>query len=520
MNDDKLIEQLTETICAEQTPTPEDDTAKKRTRRSGVLLHLTSLPGKYGIGSFGAEALAFIDRLASGGFTVWQTLPFCMPDRYGSPYSSYSAFSGNPFLIDLDLLAEQGYLTEEELASELQDSPWLCDFERLQETRLPLLKLAAKRAMSNEAVIQAVSKFCDCHPQIAEFCLFMALKAANNDLPWYEWNTEKYDPSEEDAWKFLQYEFCREWEAVKAYAHEKGILLVGDIPIYVAYDSSDVCANAQNGIFDLDAKGHLKNVAGVPPDFFAKDGQFWGNPLYNWEKMREDGFSWWKARLRHLLSQFDGVRIDHFRGLESFWSIPAEAETAMEGRWVKGPGEEFIREIQSVVREVSEDGTERFVIAEDLGVITQEVADLVAFSGFPGMRVFQFAFTGDPLSPHLPHNYPKNCVAYTGTHDNNTLLGYLWELDNDTRSQMLSYCGYDDPDWRFGLDAMIRTVLQSHADLVVLPIQDLLGYGADTRLNTPGTAVGNWRYRVTAEQLNGIDFEKFKYKNRLYGRCE
>lgn len=491
-----------------------------RTRRSGVLMHLTSLPGKYGVGSFGKEAFDLIDRLKAGGFSVWQTLPFCMPDSYGSPYSSYSAFSGNPYLIDLDTLVEDGFLTWLEVESETQDAPWLCEFERLQKTRIPLLKKAALRALGDASVAKAVADFCEANPQIAQFCRFMALKTANGDLPWFEWTTDVCDPAEESAWQFIQYEFCRQWEKVKTYAHENGITLVGDIPIYVAYDSSDVYANRNAGIFDLDADGHKKSVAGVPPDFFAKEGQLWGNPLYNWKAMKADGFSWWKARLRHLLSQFDGVRIDHFRGLEAFWSVPAESKTAMDGKWVKGPGKAFIREIRKVAEEASADGTERFVIAEDLGVITKEVAELVEYSGFPGMRVFQFAFVGDPETPHLPHNYPKNCVAYTGTHDNNTLLGYLWELDDHTRREMLDYCGYTDPDWRGGLDAMIRTVLSSHADLVVLPIQDLLGYGADTRINTPGTAEGNWRYRVTAEQLDSIDWAKFKYRNRLYGRCD
>ena len=481
-------------------------------------MHLSSLPGKYGIGSFGKEAFDFIDRLKSGGFSVWQTLPFCMPDSYGSPYSSYSAFSGNPFLIDLDILKEQGYLTEAELRSELQDAPWLCEFDRLLETRIPLLRRAAARALADPETAAKVATFARENPEIAAFCRFMALKTANGDRPWFEWTVETADDAEVDAWCFMQYEFCRQWSLVKRYANENGILLVGDIPIYVAYDSSDVYANKDRGIFDLDAEGRKKNVAGVPPDFFAEEGQLWGNPLYNWRVMKEDGFAWWKARLRHLLSQFDGVRIDHFRGLEAFWSVPADAKTAMEGKWVKGPGKAFIREIRAVVKECSEDGTDRFVIAEDLGVITKEVAELVDYSGFPGMRVFQFAFVGDPESSHLPHNYKENCVAYTGTHDNNTLLGYLWELDDDTRRTMLEYCGYTDPDWRNGLDAMIRTVLASHASLVVMPIQDLLGYGADTRINTPGTAEGNWRYRVTADQLDSIDWQRFRRKNELYGR--
>lgn len=487
-------------------------------RKSGVLMHITSLPGKYGSGTFGIEAFNFIDRLKEGGFSLWQTLPFCMPDSYGSPYSSYSAFSGNPFLIDPDTLVRKGYLTKDEVLPELQKSPWLCDFEKLNETRIPLLRLAAKRALSDPFVQREVAAFVDRNPEIAEFCHFMALKTANHGAPWFDFTTEEADPAEESAWQFMQYEFALQWAAVRQYANQNGISLIGDIPIYVAYDSSDVYANLGSGIFDLDEDGKRKNVAGVPPDFFAEEGQLWGNPLYQWKTMRKDGFAWWKARLRHLFSQFDGVRIDHFRGLESFWSVPADAETAMAGKWVKGPGKAFIRMIREVVEEEKQKGHDAFVIAEDLGVITEEVAELVEYSGFPGMRVFQFAFMGDPHSPHLPHNYPENAVAYTGTHDNNTLLAYLWELDDETRREMLSYCGYDDPNWEAGLSAMIRTVLQSHAAITILPIQDVLGFGADTRLNTPGTATGNWRYRITSEQLASIDMKHFRRLNTLYER--
>ena len=482
-------------------------------------MHISSLPGGYGCGSFGKEAFRFVDRLTAGGFTVWQTLPFCMPDTFGSPYSSYSAFSGNPFLIDLETLYEHGLLTKDELDSERQSSPWTCEFDRLKRTRIPLLKKAAARALDDAAVRRAVAEFSERHPEVKEFCRFMAQKERNGDLPWFEWSTEDFDPAVEAAWKFMQYEFCREWDAVRRYANGNGIRLIGDIPIYVAYDSSDVYSNRERGIFDLDENGQRRNVAGVPPDFFSEDGQLWGNPLYNWDRMREDGFSWWKARMRHLLSQFDGVRIDHFRGFASYWSIPAGARTAREGRWMRGPGMELIRALRDTAEEYKKEGASPLIIAEDLGVVTEDTAILLRESGFPGMRVFQFAFVGDPNSPHLPHNYPENCVAYTGTHDNNTLLGYLWELDDKTRGEMLAYCGHEGA-WTDGLDAMLRTVLESHARLVVFPVQDLLGHGSDTRLNTPGVAEGNWRYRVTEEQLNAIDLGKFKEYNLLYGRYQ
>ena len=480
-------------------------------------MHVSSLPGRYGIGSFGKEAFSFINRIRDGGFSIWQTLPFCMPDRYGSPYSSYSAFSGNPFFIDLDLLFEKGYLTRGELLNEIESSPWLCDFERLWKTRIPLLKRAAFRALESSSISASVAEFYKAHPQIADFCRFMAIKEQNGGRAWIEWTTEDYSENDENAWRFIEYEFFREWTAVRSYARENGIEIVGDLPIYVAYDSSDVYFNRSDGLFDLDENGHRRNVAGVPPDFFSADGQLWGNPLYDWKKMEEDGFSWWKARLKHLLSQFDGIRIDHFRGIESFWSIPANAKNAKEGRWIKGPGKSFIDMVRSVIEESRSENFSPFVIAEDLGEITEEVRALLQYSGFPGMRVFQFAFDGNPESPHLPYNYEKNCVTYTGTHDNNTLFGFLAELDAWTKEQILSYCGYSG-DTRDAVTAVIRTLLCSHADTVILPVQDLLRFGSDTRMNAPGKIEGNWRYRVTNEQLNLIDYGKLLYENRLFGR--
>lgn len=488
-------------------------------RKSGVLMHVSSLPGRYGIGSFGKEAFSFIDRLREGGFSIWQTLPFCMPDRYGSPYSSYSAFSGNPFFIDLDLLFEKGYLTRGELLNATQSSPWQCEFERLRETRIPLLKRAAFRALESPSVADSVTAFCKAHPEIADFCRFMAMKEQNGGRAWNEWATEDYSEKDERAWQFIQYEFFREWDAVRSYAHKSGIEIVGDLPIYVAYDSSDVYFNRDSVFFDLDKDGRRRNVAGVPPDFFSEEGQLWGNPLYNWEKMEKDGFSWWKSRLKHLLSQFDGVRIDHFRGIESFWSIPVNAESAKDGRWIKGPGKSFIDMVQSVIEEARSEHFSPFIIAEDLGEINEEVRELLRYSGFPGMRVFQFAFDGNPESPHLPYNYEKNCVAYTGTHDNNTIFGFLAELDEGTREKIFSYCGYSG-DVRDAVTAVIRTLLSSHAEIVILPVQDLLRFGADTRMNAPGKAEGNWKYRVTSEQLDSIDYGKFLYENRLFGRCK
>ncbi len=475
-------------------------------RKSGVLLPVSTLNGEFSCGSFGKEALAFVDFLADCGFSYWQVLPFCMVDECNSPYKSYSAFGGNPYFIDLNELFGQGLITLEERESAKQNTPYSCEYVRLFHTRFALLKNASKR-VDDRARVQA---FIAENPFLAQFCEFMALKAANAQTPWTQWKNTDIDPDELFMWQFTQYEFFRQWKKVKDYANSKGIQIIGDIPIYVDFDSCDVWGN--RGLFQLDEEGKLAAVAGCPPDYFAKDGQLWGNPLYDWEKMEKDGFSWWRARMKHMFNLFDGVRIDHFRGLESYWRIPADAETAREGKWVKGPGKAFI----DMLHEITDD--KHFVIAEDLGEITQEVIDLVEYSGFPGMRVFQFGFLGDDDNPHKPHNYPNNCIAYTGTHDNNTLLGYVWELDDARRKSMLEYCGYTSPDWDRGYDAVLRTMFASHAGTLILPIQDLLGYGSDTRLNIPGKADGNWQYRVTADQLNGIDRAKFRRFNTLYKR--
>lgn len=474
-------------------------------RGAGVLAHISTLPGQYSCGSFGKEAFAFVDLLADGGFSYWQVLPFCIPDEFASPYKSFSAFAGNLCFIDLPTLAEEGLLTPAELNGARQNTPYLAEWARLFAERELLLRKAAARARNRAEIEAYVAE----NPPIADACRFLALKRANGGLPWWEWRENEPDADDLYFYAFTQYHFHRQWQAVKAYANQKGVRIIGDIPIYVAEDSADVWANRAQ--FLLKENGRPTAVAGVPPDYFSTDGQLWGNPLYNWEMMKNDGFAWWRARLSHAFSLFDGVRFDHFRGIESFWSVPASAATAREGHWEKGPGMAFIRAVKEVAGK-------RLVIAEDLGDITPAVAKLVKDSGFPGIRVFQFAFLGDSKTPHLPHNYTANCVAYTGTHDNNTLLGYVWEQNEGERRQMLDYCHYDNPDWNRCYEAILRTMLESHAGLVIFPIQDLLGYGADTRMNRPGTASGNWAFRVTPEALGGIDRGKWKHLCELYGR--
>ncbi len=487
------------------------------TRSSGVLMHVTSLPGSHSIGCFGKEAYEFIDFLADCGFTWWQVLPFCMADDCNSPYKSYSAFGGNPYLVDLRILAAEGYLTEGELQSVKEDTPYACEFEKLADTRLPLLRLAASRA--NDTDRAAIKAFAAEHPYLEQFCEFMARRAANEDTPWYEWASDAIDEAEHFAWQFIQYHFMKQWQTVRAYANKKGIRIMGDMPIYVAYDSCDVWANRD--LFQLDKDGSPTAVAGCPPDYFSEDGQLWGNPLYDWKRMKTDDFAWWSARMSHMLTLFDGVRIDHFRGLESYWSIPADAETAKAGHWVKGPGKPFIKRMYEVAAEVEAvTGQPAVIVAEDLGEATPALEKFVKDSGFPNMHVIQFAFDGDPKNTHLPHNYHANSVAYTGTHDNNTLLGFIWELDDVTRREVLAYCGYSSENWDTpeAYRAVMRTLFASVANLAILPIQDVLGYGADTRMNIPGCPEGNWRYRVTSAQLSTIDKHYFRKLNSLYGR--
>ena len=468
-------------------------------------MHISSLHGDFSIGSFGDEAREFIDFISDMGFKWWQVLPFCMVDECNSPYKSYSAFGGNPYFVDLKTLVREELLTEDEINAYRQEQPYSAEYVRLYHTRCDVLMLASKRVKNRTEI----EEFIENHVYLKQFCEFMALKKANGEKAWCDWDTFETDPDVLFMWKFIQYEFFMQWAQIKIYANSKGVKIIGDIPIYVSYDSADVWANKE--LFDLDENGRPNCVAGVPPDYFSKDGQLWGNPLYNWDLMAKDGYKWWLDRLRHMFSMFDGVRIDHFRGIESYWSIPGDAATAREGKWVKGPGKSFVDAVNAIKGD-------KLIIAEDLGEITEDVTELVKYSGFPGMRVFQFGFLSDGDNPHMPHNYNENTIAYTGTHDNNTLLGYVWELDDERRRKMLEYCGYTDPDWNRGYDSILRSIYVSNAALAVFPIQDILGYGSDTRLNIPGKADGNWQFRITRDQLMGIDREKFKKFNAMYAR--
>ena len=477
-------------------------------RTSGVLLHVSSLWGEYGCGSFGAAAREFIDFLSDAGFGLWQVLPFGVVDEYGSPYKSHSSFGGNPFFVDLEQLHKNGLVNADELALARQNSPYLVELEKLENERFALLSKAASRLSANERA--EVEKFIKGEPYLEKFARFMALRTANNNAEWCDFVTDEFDNEIYFAWCFIQYEFRRQWQAVRDYAAEKGIKIIGDLPIYVSYDSSDVYFEKEN--FLLDKRERPTNIAGVPPDDFAKDGQVWGNPLYDWKHLKRTEYAFWADRLAYNLSLFDGVRIDHFRAIDAYFSIPAGAETAKDGKWVKGPG-------KALVNKINEVAGENIIIAEDLGVITDSVRALVDYSGFATTRVLQFGFPASPDNIYKPHNYPKNSAAYTGTHDNNTLLGYVWELTPEARRELFDYCGYAGEDFSEGCRYIIRTMLASHADIVIIPIQDLLVYGRDTRMNTPGRADANWRYRLTREQLDTIDRAEYKHLNGIFGRA-
>lgn len=474
-------------------------------RSSGVLMHISSLFGRFSIGAFSDSARYFIDFLKDAGFSFWQVLPFGMTDEYNSPYKSYSSFAANPYFIDLERLYYDGLLTNEELSAAVQNSPYLAEYERLSSERLSLLRLAASRVLDRDKVIDFINE----NPCLLSATRFLALRDANGGTPWHTWTVAEPDPEELFFWQFVQYEFFTEWREIKAYANERGIKIIGDMPIYVALDSSDVWENPEE--FLLDEDNIPTAVAGVPPDYFSSEGQLWHNPLYDYEKMRKGGYTLWRRRVSFMLKLFDGIRIDHFRGIESFWSVPYGETSAKRGKWIKGPGKELI----DVIRETAGD---KLVIAEDLGEITEQVRALLDYSGFPGMRVFQFGFLTDGDSIHRPHNYEKNTVAYTGTHDNNTLLGFIWEEKEEVRRKILEYAGAQNDEWSDACRKIVKCVMASHADTVIFPVQDLLVFGNDTRMNTPGSAENNWKYRITKSQLDAIDREEFYRMNALYGR--
>jgi 4-alpha-glucanotransferase len=471
-------------------------------RTCGVLLHPTSLPGKGGIGSLGEDARRFIDLLAGMGMSLWQVLPLTPPACGNSPYSAFSAFAGNPLLIDCDQLVAEGDLEDYSPPASL--STERVDFAAVGESKLALLRRAADAffASGRTGRMEEFWRFCDTSGWLHDYALFMAIKQRRGGVSWHRWPAAmaRHAPAMYDklsielgeeigVQKYLQWQFFRQWRSLRDYAAGRGVRLVGDMPLFVAYDSADVWS--RRSIFMLDGKGRPLSVAGVPPDYFSETGQLWGNPLYDWSVLREQGYDWWIKRFRHLFTLYDVVRIDHFRGFEAAWHVPAGERTAQKGAWVEGPGRQFFDAVGASLGKLP-------IIAEDLGVITPAVEELRDQCGFPGMKILQFAFDSGPRNPYLPHNHTRNCVVFTGTHDNNTTRGWYDELSPEQRREVRRYIGCGSGEI---VEGMLRMALMSVADTVILPFQDLLALPAHGRMNVPGTAEGNWGWRFSWEMI-------------------
>ena len=497
-------------------------------RSAGIIMHIASLPGKFGIGTFGQEAYEYADFLYKSGIKYWQILPLGQTGYGDSPYQSFSAFAGNPYFIDFDLLAKDGLLREEEYMYEnYGDNREYIDYGLLFKIKYIVLKRAYNnfKNINSLRIRDEFDRFCrENRWWLEDYAMYMAIKNHFNLVSWQEWDEdikkrehqalERYKEllkDEIEYWEFIQYLFFKQWNHLKKYVNAQGIEIIGDIPIYVAEDSADVWSNPNAYLID---KHSLKpiSVAGCPPDAFSATGQLWGNPIYDWEYMENDGYSWWIKRVRESLRLYDVVRIDHFRGFESYWKIPYGDETAVNGEWVKGPGMKLFNAIKDALGEVN-------VIAEDLGFLTDEVKHFLDESGFPGMKVLQFAFDAREESNYLPHTYSKNCVAYTGTHDNDSFRGWY---DVSASREDVKYCkdylnlseeeGYN---WGF-----IRGVWSSVANLAVATMQDFLDRGDETRINIPSTLGNNWKWRALEGSYNDELADRIYKYTKMYGRCQ
>lgn len=491
-------------------------------RSSGVLLPISSLPSKYGIGCFSKEALEFVDQMIAGGQRFWQILPLG-PTGYGdSPYQSFSTYAGNPYFIDLEALIGKGVLT----AEECEDCDWggsesYVDYEKVYESRFLLLRRAYEKYDLNADAdywkfIQENGFW------LEDYALYMAIKNQQEGVGWNEWPQELRDrhpaalqkcreelADEITFYRFQQYLFYQQWYQIKKYANENGIQIIGDIPIYVAFDSADTWSNPL--MFQFDERNEPIAVAGCPPDGFSPDGQLWGNPLYSWEYHRSTGYSWWIQRMEHSFRLYDVVRIDHFRGFDEYYSIPYGDKTARNGHWEKGPGIELFRAMRNRLGNIN-------VIAEDLGFLTESVRQMLRESGFPGMKVLQFAFDPSENSDYLTHKYPYNCVVYTGTHDNDTTKSWLESASEHDRNFALRYANSKGDDVDEAVWDMIRLAISSVADLAVVPIQDYLCLGKEARINEPSTLGYNWKWRLTKGQIDHKTLERMRALSRLYGR--
>ena len=490
-------------------------------RRAGILMPISSLPSPYGIGTMGEQARAFVDFLEEGGQSCWQILPVC-PTSFGdSPYQSFSSYAGNPYFIDLDDLAAEGLLTAEEYSTlDWGADPASVDYGLLYRRRYPVLHRACARLLDRGD--EGLERFCRGQAVwLEDYALFMALKGKHGGVSWFEWPQEERlrRPEALEAaqrelageisfWKAVQYLFFRQWRALKGYANAKGISIIGDLPIYVSGDSADVWANPEQ--FQLDGDGRPIEVAGCPPDGFSEDGQLWGNPLFDWERMKEDGYQWWLRRIAYQFTIYDTLRIDHFRGFDEYYAIPAQDDTARYGRWRPGPGIDFFR---TVNRELGK----KDMIAEDLGFLTPSVRRLLRQTGYPGMKVLEFAFDSrDTGSDYLPHCYTPRCVVYTGTHDNDTIQGWMAtapKKDVAYAKEYLRLTRREGYHW-----GMMRSAWASAADLAVMQMQDLLGLGSEARMNTPSTVGTNWKWRALPGSYDSELARRLCHEMQVYQR--
>jgi 4-alpha-glucanotransferase len=496
-------------------------------RSSGLLLHPTSLPSPYGVGDLGTEAYRFVDFLARSRQSCWQILPLGTPGHGNSPYLAYSAMAGNPLLLSPEQLVAHGLLEQGDLVEVPHFALDTVDFEAAKAFKVPLYRLAFEQFESQTASSQTdqteFEQFCrDQASWLDDYALFMAIKAEQGGTPWFEWDMALRSRQPEalrlartrlaraiSYQKFLQYQFFRQWTGLKTYANERNIQLIGDIPIYVAHDSADVWASPQNFCLNRETSQPTL-MAGVPPDYFSETGQLWGNPVYRWDYLEQTGFAWWIERFEVLLTFVDIVRIDHFRGLQAYWAVPEGETTAINGSWIEAPGAALLSMIKAKLGQLP-------IIAEDLGIITPEVNALREKFDFPGMKILQFAFDSGPDNPYLPFNYEgRNWVVYTGTHDNNTTVGWFEARDPGAQAHVSTYLGHISPEgihWD-----LIRLASSSVANQVITPVQDLLGLGSNARMNLPGQAEGNWNWRYRSDSLDESVSDRLRQVTEYYGR--
>lgn len=495
-------------------------------RSAGVLINISTLPSRYGIGGFGPEVEKCVEFLLEGGFKNWQVLPLTTIGLGNSPYSGNSAFALNYLYVDPDTLYKDGYIDEAQMQEAVYNgTPYIVDYAAVYTLKDRVLRHAYEN--KGEEIHDKLKKYLKTNTWAYDYALYMTVKEKFQNSSWLDWPKEykfkenldekafiQANRSEFYFYVFSQYVLAEQWAKCRKLLKEKGISIIGDMPMYVSLDSSDVWANRKN--YQLKVDGTPKKVAGVPPDYFSENGQLWGNPLYDYKFMATNNFEWWMQRIDRMMEIYDILRIDHFRAFSEYWAVPSDAETAKEGKWCKGVGNELF---ELIFKKYPKD---RF-IAEDLGIIDDKVRRLLKKTGLPGMRVMHFGY-GDLTNLHTPCNYVKNCIGYTGTHDNNTSLGWLWELDDKTRLRVLEYIGCDKDVWGRGaydsisVKLMIKKLMESECQIAIVPLQDLFGFGSDCRMNTPGVATGNWQYRATQDQFDSCRKSYYRDLNIATGR--